>query len=191
MFRIQEVIYKVKPDVIIETGVAHGGSSVFYASLCKAMGKGKVISIDVEIRPHNRKAIEAHELFPYIDLVEGSSIDPFIVNVVKSLVPSNAKCLVVLDSKHTKDHVLGELEAYSSLVSIGSYIIVQDGWKEWLVGAPRTEEDWGWNNPKAALEDFVETHPNFVVEEPAFLFNEGQVVERVTACPKGFLVRKC
>lgn len=189
MFRIQEVIYRVKPDVIVETGVAHGGSSVFYAGLCRAMGKGRVVSIDVEIRPHNRKAIEAHELFSYITLVEGDSADPDIIRYTKSLIRKEERCLVVLDSKHTKDHVLAELNAYSGLVAVGSYIIAQDGWKEWLVGAPRTEPDWGWNNPKAAVEEFVRAHDNFVVEEPAFPFNEGQVTERVTACPKAFLKR--
>ncbi len=189
MFRIQEVIYKVKPDVIIETGVAHGGSLVFYASLCKAIGKGKVISVDVEIRLHNRKAIEEHELFGLATLIEGSSIDNAIVDKVRALVKPGEQCLVVLDSKHTRDHVLAELNAYSGLVAVGSYIIVQDGWKEWLVGAPRTEPDWGWNNPKAAIEEFVKTHDDFVVDEPVFAFNEGQITDRVTACPKAFLKR--
>jgi len=187
MFRIQEVIYKVKPDVIVETGVAHGGSTIFYASLCKAMGKGRVVSIDVEIRPHNRKAIEEHELFDYVTLVEGSSINSTVVKAVEALIKPNEKCLMVLDSKHTYDHVLSELELYSGIIAVGSYIIVQDGWKEWLVGAPRTEPDWGWNNPKKAVETFIGTHNNFIVEEPEFAFNEGQVTERVTACPKAFL----
>jgi cephalosporin hydroxylase len=189
MFRIQEIIYKVKPDVIIETGIAHGGSLVFYASLCKAMGKGRVISVDIEIRPHNRKAIEEHELFDYATIVEGNSIENNIVNIVKALVKPREKCLVVLDSKHTKDHILAELYAYSGLVAIGSYIIVQDGWKEWLVGAPRTEADWNWNNPKTAVEEFIKRNDNFIVEEPSFIFNEGQVTDRVTACPKAFVKR--
>jgi cephalosporin hydroxylase len=189
MFRIQEVIYKIKPDVIIETGVAHGGSSVFYAGLCKAMGTGRVISVDVEIRPHNRLAIESHEMFSHITLVEGSSIDPKIVQQVRYLIKPKESCLVILDSCHTKDHVRKELEAYSDIVSVGSYIFVQDGWKEWLVGAPRTESDWDWNNPKKALEEFTAAHDNFAIEEPAFLFNEGQITERVTACPKAFLKR--
>jgi len=189
MFRIQEVIYKVKPDVIIETGIAHGGSSVFYASLCKAMGKGRVVSVDVEIRPHNKKAIWEHDLFGFLHPIEGSSIDPDTVAKVVGLVGPQDKCLVVLDSKHTRDHVMSEMEAYAPLVTIGSYIIVQDGWKEWLVGAPRTEPDWGWNNPKRAVEEFVAGHDNFVAEEPEFQFNEGLVTERVTACPMGFVRR--
>jgi cephalosporin hydroxylase len=189
MFRIQEVIYQVKPDVIIETGIAHGGSFVFYAGLLKAMGKGRVISIDIEIRPHNRKAIEEHELFGYVTLVEGSSTDEKIVNRVKSLVKPGERVFVVLDSNHTKQHVLGELNAYSSLVSVGSYIVACDGIMEYLVGAPRTKEDWSWNNPKAAAEEFARSHDNFVIEEPAFRFNEGFITERVTYWPNAFLKR--
>jgi len=127
MMRIQEVFYQIQPDVMIETGVAHGGSLIFYASLCHIIGKGRVIGIDIEIRPHNRKAIEAHELFPYITLIEGSSIDTQIVNQVKSLVKAEEKVLMVLDSNHTKDHVLGELNAYAELVSPGSYIVAWMG----------------------------------------------------------------
>src|SRR5215475_12958960 len=112
LVRIQEVIYRVKPDVIIETGVAHGGSLIFYASLCKAMGHGRVIGVDIEIRPHNRKAIEAHELFPLITLIEGSSTDPNIVTMVKALVKPGEMVLVLLDSNHSKRHVLEELNCY-------------------------------------------------------------------------------
>src|SRR5919197_4658487 len=102
MLRIQEVIYRLKPDVIVETGVAHGGSLVFYASLCKAMGKGRVIGIDIEIRPHNRLAIEKHELGGYIELFEGSSIDPDVVDRVRRSVSDAQTVIVVLDSDHTK-----------------------------------------------------------------------------------------
>ena len=189
MFRIQEVIYRIKPDVIAETGIAHGGSFVFYASLCKAMGKGRVISIDIEIRPHNRKAIEEHELFKYGTFFEGNSIDEKIVSGVHKEVATGERCIVILDSKHTKEHVLGELNAYSDLVALDSYIIAQDGWKQWLVGAPRTEPDWYWNNPKVAAEEFARTHNDFIIEEPTFPFNEGVITERVTACPNAFLRR--
>ena len=189
MFRIQEVIYSIKPDVIIETGIAHGGSFVFYASLCKAIGRGRVISVDIEIRPHNRKAIEEHELFEYVTLVEGSSVDEQIVNRVKSLVNPGERVFVVLDSNHTRQHVLGELNAYSNLVSVDSYIVACDGIMEYLVGAPRTKEDWSWNNPKAAAEEFARTHDNFVIEEPKFPFNEGLITERVTYWPNAFLRR--
>jgi len=189
MIRIQEVIYRVKPDVIIETGVAHGGSLVFYASLCKAMGRGRVIGIDVEIRPHNRKAIEAHELFEYITLVEGSSVDPEVVRTVKALMLSGETALVVLDSNHTKEHVLGELRAYSELVSVGSYIVACDGIMGNVVGAPRSNPDWGWNNPKVAAEEFAREHGDFVIEEPEMPFNEGIIKGRVSYWPGGFLRR--
>src|SRR5690606_19131155 len=126
MIRIQEVVYRLKPDVIVETGVAHGGSLIFYASLCKAMERGRVIGIDIEIRPHNRKAIEAHELAGFITLVEGSSTDPAIVQEVKSLVAPGETAIVILDSNHSKQHVLDELEAYADLVSVGSYIVACD-----------------------------------------------------------------
>jgi len=189
MFRIQEVIYRIKPDIIIETGIAHGGSLVFYASLCKAMDKGRVIGIDIEIRPHNRRAIEEHELFEYVTLVEGNSIDEQVVNRVKKMVVPRERVFVVLDSNHSKQHVLGELNAYSDLVAIDSYIIACDGIMESLVGAPRSKEDWSWNNPKAAAEEFVRTHDNFIIEEPEFSFNEGLITERVTYWPDAFLRR--
>lgn len=190
MFRIQEVIYNTRPDVIIETGVAHGGSLIFYATLCKALNHGRVIGIDIEIRPHNREAIEAHPLFENLSLVEGSSIDPKTVTLVRSLVKAGEKVLVILDSNHTKQHVLAELHAYSDLVTVGSYIVACDGIMENLVGAPRSSTDWRWNNPKAAAEAFVKESPNFIVEEPEFVFNEGMITERVvTYWPSAFLRR--
>jgi len=187
--RIQEAIYRVKPDVIIETGIAHGGTLVFHASLCKAMNRGRIIGIDIEIRPHNRKAIEEHELFKYITLVEGDSIYEDIVSSVKAMVKPRERGLVILDSNHCKQHVLAELNAYSDLVAIDSYIVAEDGIMETLVGAPRSSEDWSWNNPKAAAEEFVRNHDNFVIEEPKFPFNEGSVTERVTYWPSAFLKR--
>jgi cephalosporin hydroxylase len=189
VLRIQELIYIIKPDVIIETGVAHGGSLVFYASLCKIMGKGRVIGVDVEIRPHNRKAIEAHQLFPLITVIEGNSIDEAVVNEVKSLVRPGERVLVLLDSRHTKDHVLAELEAYSPLVNVGSYIVAMDGIMEQLAGAPRTQPDWVWNNPKRAALEFVERNADFLIKEPSFLFNEGNVTARVTYWSCGFIKR--
>jgi cephalosporin hydroxylase len=189
MLRIQEVIYRIKPDVIIETGVAHGGSLVFYAGLCKAMNKGRVIGVDIEIRPHNRKAIQKHELSGYITLIEGNSIDEQIVDRVKAIVKPGEQGFVILDSNHSKQHVLGELNAYSDLVSVGSYIVACDGIMEGLVGAPRSGGDWAWNNPKAAAEQFVRNHPGFIMEEPEFGFNEGVITERVTYWPGAFLRR--
>ena len=191
ILRIQEVIYQVKPDVIIETGVAHGGSLILYASLCKGMGKGRVIGIDIEIRPHNRKAIEEHELFEYITLIEGSSVAPDVVSQVKSLVATEQKILVLLDSNHTKDHVLGELNAYAELVSLGSYIVATDGIMKDLVGAPRSQPDWDQNNPYVAAQEFLKEHPEFVLEQPTWLFNESNSLSgNVTYWPGAWLKRK-
>ena len=189
MIRIQEVIHTVQPDVIVETGVAHGGSLVFYASLCKAMDRGRVIGVDVEIRPHNRAAIEAHALFPLITLIEGSSIEPQIVEEVKSLIKPDEKTMVVLDSNHEKQHVLAELRTYSPIVSVGSYIVAMDGIMERLAGAPRSAPDWSWNNPRQAALEFVAENADFVIEEPQFAFNEGKITERVTYWPSAFIKR--
>jgi cephalosporin hydroxylase len=189
MVRTQEVIYTIQPDVIIETGVAHGGSLIFYASLCKAMGKGRIIGIDIEIRPHNRKAIEDHLLFPYITLIEGSSIDNDIVKEVETNISKGDTIMVLLDSNHTYDHVLAELRAYSKMVTVGSYIVATDGIMENVVGAPRTNPDWITNNPKKALEQFVKENDSFVIDEPAFPFNEGVITDRVTYWPSAFLKR--
>lgn len=189
LVRLQEVIYSVKPDLIIETGVAHGGSLIFYASLLKAMGRGRVIGVDIEIRPHNRAAIEAHEMFSLITLIEGSSIDAGIVESVKSRIKSGEVVMVFLDSNHSKDHVLAELNAYAPLVTKGSYIVAMDGIMEQMAGAPRSSSDWSWNNPQAAALEFVRTNPDFQIEEPLFPFNEGNVSERVTYWPRGFIKR--
>ncbi len=189
MMRIQEVVYRLKPDVVIETGVAHGGSLIFYASLCMAMGRGRVIGLDKEIRSHNRKALETHALKPYLTLIEGDSIDQGVVAQVKSLVRPGETVLVMLDSCHTKEHVLAELKAYAPLVSVGSYIVAADGIMGQIAGAPRTGPDWSWNNPQEAAKEFVRANPDFTIEEPAFLFNEGAVRDRVTYWPRGFVKR--
>ncbi len=189
MIRIQELIYRLQPDVIVETGVAHGGALVFYAGLCKTIGKGRVIGVDIEIRPHNRRALEEHFLKPYITLIEGSSIEPAIVEHVRSLIHPQEKVLVLLDSCHTYEHVSAELEAYAPLITPGSYIIAMDGIMEEVVGAPRTEPSWKWSNPKKAAEDFIKKNPAFTLEEPPFPFNEGNIQERVTYWPSGYLKR--
>lgn len=189
MVRLQEVIHSVGPDVIVETGIAHGGGLVFYASLCKAMDRGRVIGVDVEIRPHNRRAIEAHPLFPLITLIEGSSIDSSIVERVKSQIRPGEKVMVFLDSAHQKQHVLDELRAYAPLVSVGSYIVAMDGIMERLAGAPRSSPDWTWNNPRQAALEFVAENPDFAIEEPRFAFNEGNINERVTYWPSAFIKR--
>ena len=189
MIRLQEVIWALQPDVLIETGVAHGGSLIFYASLFEAMNKGRVIGIDIEIRKHNRDAIEAHSMKKRIDLLEGSSTAPEIVDQVKAMVKPGETVLVVLDSNHTREHVLDELRAYGPLVSVGSYIVATDGIMEQVKGAPRSGDDWEWNNPKAAAHAFVAEDERFVLAEPAFPFNEGTVAKRVTYWPDAFIKR--
>jgi cephalosporin hydroxylase len=189
MIRVQEVVSTLEPDVIVETGVAHGGSLVFYASLFTALGKGRVIGVDLEIRPHNRSAIESHRLASLITLIEGDSAAPETVQRVKSLIAPGEKVLVMLDSNHTKAHVLRELEAYAPLVSVGSYIVAADGIMGQVVGAPRTAPDWSWNNPREAAREFVAARSDFVIEEPAFQFNEGTVDARVSYWPDAYLRR--
>jgi cephalosporin hydroxylase len=189
MVRIQEVIYALKPDVVIETGVAHGGSLVFYASLLRAMARGRVVGIDIEIRPHNRKAIEAHELAPMITLLEGSSTDSKVVAQVRSLIQPGETVLILLDSNHSKEHVLAELAAYAPLVSIGSYIVATDGIMEQVAGGPRTKPDWKTNNPRQAALEFVSKNPGFAIVRPARPFQEGMVQEPISYWPDGFIKR--
>lgn len=189
MIRIQEVMFTVKPDVILETGVAHGGSLIFYASICKAMEHGRIIGIDIEIRPHNRAAIEAHPLKPWITLIEGGSTAPDTIAAAKRLIAPDERCLVILDSNHSKQHVLDELEAYCGLVSVGSYIVACDGIMGAVAGGPRTAPDWTWNNPTEAAKEFAASHPEFMIEQPAFPFNEGMVKEMVTYWPGAWLKR--
>lgn len=190
MIRIQEVIYQVKPDVIIETGIAHGGSLIYYAGLCKAMEKGRVIGIDIEIRPHNRQAIETHELFPFITLVEGSSTAPDIISYVKSLIKPREVVLVILDSCHTKQHVLDELNAYHDLVTADSFIVATDGIMKELHDVPRGNSEWTWDHPTAAAAEFAEQHPEFIIQQPNWPFNESKLSENITHWPSAWLRRK-
>lgn len=190
IIRIQEIVYSTKPDVIIETGIAHGGSLVLYASICKVIGKGKVIGVDMEIRPHNRKAIESHELYHYITLVEGNSTAEETVRQVKNFVKPDETVMVILDSNHTKQHVLDELEAYHDLVSIGSYIIVSDGIMRNLNDVPRGKPEWIWDNPADAAVEFAEKHSEFVLEQPKWPFNESELRLNITHWPSGWLRRK-
>jgi len=190
LMRLQEIVYRVQPDVIIETGVAHGGSLIFHASLCKLIGRGRVIGVDIEIRPHNRVAIEAHPLFPLITLFEGSSIDPAIVDAVRETIAPGETVLVVLDSNHTKAHVLAELEAYAPFVPPGSYIVAMDGHvMESAAGSRTAGADWATNNPNAAVREFVDAHPEFTVETSSFLFNESLLAEAITGFYGGVLRR--
>jgi cephalosporin hydroxylase len=189
MIRIQEVIYRIKPDLIIETGVAHGGSLIYYASICNAIGKGQIIGVDIEIRPHNRTAIESHELYSYITLIEGNSTDDKIVNQVKALIKPDEIVLVILDSNHTKQHVLDELEAYSPFVTKDSYIVATDGSMKYLYDAPRGKREWSWDNPTDAALEFVAKNPEFVVEQPEWMFNESELTEVITHWPCAYLKR--
>lgn len=190
MIRIQEAIFRINPDVIIETGVAHGGSLIFYSSLCKAMDRGRVIGIDIEIRPHNRAAIEAHPLNDRITLIEGSSTAPEIVAQVKSLVKPGETVLVILDSNHTYAHVFGELEAYADLVTPGSYLVATDGIMYDLAETPRGNPEWASDNPTRAARDFAAKHPEFVMEQPVWPFNESELDQNITHWPGAWLMRR-
>jgi cephalosporin hydroxylase len=189
MIRIQEVIYRTQPDVIVETGVAHGGSLVYYASVCKVLGKGRVIGVDLEIRKHNRQAIESHPLSDAITLIEGDSVDPSVVQEVRSLVHEGQTVLVILDSCHTKDHVAAELAAYHELVTVGSYIVATDGLMDRIHDVPRGEPHWKFDNPAAAAKDFAAEHPEFVLEPPTWIFNESELTENITHWPGAWLRR--
>lgn len=189
MVRTQEVISALKPDLIIETGVAHGGSLVFYASLCKALEKGRIVGVDIEIRPHNRTAIEAHPLASYITLIEGNAVAPEIVAQVKAQVKPGEKVLILLDSNHTYAHVLAELEAYASLVTVGSYIVATDGIMYDLHDVPRGHAEWTTDNPRDAARDFVAKNPNFVIEQPTWPFNESTLTQNITHWPGAWLRR--
>ncbi len=190
VLRAQEVVYRLKPDVIIETGIAHGGSLILWASLCKVMGKGRVIGIDIEIRPHNRTAIEAHELFKWISLIEGGSTDAEIVKKVKSMIKPDETVLILLDSNHTKQHVLAELEAYHELVTSGSYIVATDGIMKDIHDVPRGKAEWLKDNPSDAALEFASSHPEFTVEQPDWLFNESELTQGITHWPQAWLRRK-
>jgi cephalosporin hydroxylase len=189
MFRLQEVIHHVRPDVIVETGIAHGGSLIFHAGLCRLMAHGRVIGVDVEIRPANRGAIEQHPLADLITLIEGDSTTTSTVAKVKAAVRPGESAMVLLDSAHGKVHVLTELDAYAPLVGLGSYIVAMDGIMGRLVGAPRAQPDWDRNNPREAVREWVARNPQFALEEPGFAFNEGLARRRVTYWPDAFLRR--
>ena len=190
LVRTQEAIWRVKPDVIVETGVAHGGSLIFYASLCELIGRGQVIGVDIEIRPANRAAIEAHPLASRISLVEGSSIDGSTVERVTAAIPAGSRVMVLLDSNHTKAHVRAELEAYAPLVTPGSYIVATDGIMCDLHDVPGGRPDWKWDHATAAAAEFAAARPEFVLENPAPPFQEGAIREPVTYWPGGWLRRR-
>jgi cephalosporin hydroxylase len=188
--RTQEVFWQVKPTLVIETGVAHGGSLIFSASLLKAMDiPGRVIGIDIEIRSHNRSAIENHPLASWITLLEGSSISDEILAQVKDLVGPEDRVLILLDSNHSKAHVARELELYHRFVTSNSYIVATDGSMRDLHDVPRGQSDWTWDHPAAAAEEFAKAHPEFVLEQPSWLFNESSLSKNITHWPSAFLRR--
>jgi cephalosporin hydroxylase len=189
VLRIQEVIFRIQPDVIIETGVAHGGSLVFYASLCKLLGRGRVIGIDIEIRLDRRGEIVRHPMSDRIELIEGNSVATEIVETVKHRVASGETTLVILDSNHSYKHVWLELQAYSGLVSVGSYIIATDGVMRDLADTPRGRPEWQHDNPARAAIEFAARNPHFVLERPELLFNESMVHSTLTYWPDAYLRR--
>jgi cephalosporin hydroxylase len=179
---MQELIFRVKPDCIVECGVAHGGSLVLYASLLELLGAGKVIGVDIEIRAHNRQAIEAHPMARRIQLIEGSSIDPAIVAQVHAAAAGAQRVLVVLDSNHTRDHVLGELRAYAPLVKPGSYVVVFDTVVEHLPPELIGARPWGpGNSPMNAVHAFLQETQRFEIDRD---FDDRYLI---SVAPSGFL----
>ncbi|MBR0774594.1 class I SAM-dependent methyltransferase [Bradyrhizobium diazoefficiens] len=189
LLRLQELVWQQRPDVIIETGVAHGGSLVFLAGLCRLIGHGRVVGVDIDIRPHNRKAIEAHALADLITLIEGDSAAPGTVDRVRTSIGGPANVLVILDSNHGKSHVRAELEAYAPMVRPGGHVVVADGNMAGLVGLPGARDDWSWNNPAAALTEFLAANSEFERASPPVAFNEGGVAEGPTYWPGGYIRR--
>lgn len=190
MLRIQETIWALKPDVVVETGVAHGGSLVYYASIMKVAGKGRVVGVDIEIRPHNRAAIEAHPLADAITLVEGSSTAPESLAAVRACIRPGDTVLVLLDSDHSFAHVAAELEAYAPLVTPGSWIVATDGVMRDVADTPRGTPGWVRDNPADAAERFAATHPEFEIAPPAWPFNESALRAGPTHWPSAWLRRR-
>lgn len=182
---IQEIIWQVKPELIIETGVAHGGSLVFSASILELIGgAGEVVGIDIDIRAHNRLALEQHPMFKRIRLLQGSSIDAKIMGTVKEIAADKRSVMVILDSNHTHAHVFQELELYAPLVTKGSYLVVFDTAIEDMPSDFFPDRPWGkGNNPKTAVWQFLKTNDRFVVDKEI----EDKLL--LTVAPDGYL--KC
>lgn len=184
MVAMQEIVWRTRPEVIVETGVARGGSLIYYASLLAMLGRGEVIGVDIDIRPHNRQAIESHPLADRIRLVQGSSIGQEVIDAVLSRV-GNRRALVVLDSNHTHAHVLAELRAYAGLVPPGGYLVVMDTVIEDL--PPDAFPDRPWkvgDNPKTAVAAFLAERSDFEVDQHI----EGKLL--LTVAPGGYLRRR-
>jgi cephalosporin hydroxylase len=190
MIAVQELIWSIQPDLILETGIAHGGSLIYYASLlelnaaCGGPAEARVVGVDIDIRAHNRQAIETHPMFRRITMVQGSSIEPAIVDQVTRLAAGKQRVLVCLDSNHTHDHVLAELQAYAPLTSVGSYCVVFDTIIEDLPADTYPDRPWGpGNNPKTAVWKFLEDHPEFVIDPQV----DHKLV--ISVAPSGYLRR--
>ncbi len=200
MVAMQELIWSIKPDLIIETGIAHGGSLIFSASMlaqldmCDAIEAGisfnpresrrKVLGIDIDLRAHNRAAIEAHPMASRIQMIQGSSIAPEIIAQVKQIAVGYSCILVCLDSSHTHAHVLAELEAYAQLTSVSSYCVVFDTIVEDLPAEMFPDRPWGpGDNPKTAVWEYLKTHPEFEIDQSI------QHKLLITVAPDGFLKR--
>lgn len=184
MMAMQEIVWATRPDLIIETGVAHGGSVLYYASLLELMGHGEVIGIDIDVRAHNRKAIEEHPMSRRLRLIEGSSIAPDIIAQVQELAKGK-RVIVVLDSNHTHDHVLAELRAYAPLVCEGGYCVVMDTVLEDMPPS-LVAEDRPWsvgNSPKTAVHQYLKETTDFVIDKDL----EAKLL--ITVAPDGYLRR--
>lgn len=181
---IQEIIWEVKPDLIIETGIAHGGSLILSASILEIIGKGMVLGIDIDVRKHNKIAITQHPLYKRITMIQGSSVDQSIVNKVYDLTKDKKTVMVFLDSNHTHEHVLKELELYSPLVTKGSYLVVFDTIIGNMPDLFFSKRQWNkTNNPKTALMEFLKKNKRFKIDR----FIEDKLL--ITAVPCGYL--KC
>ncbi|MFM8453542.1 MAG: cephalosporin hydroxylase family protein [Gammaproteobacteria bacterium] len=185
MVAVQEIIWKTKPDLIIETGVARGGSLILSASILQLLnGDGRVIGIDIDIRPHNKKAIETHPLAHRIELIQGSSIDPAVLSKVGSFIQPKHKVMVILDSSHTKEHVLEELNLYENFVSPDCYLIVMDTVVDDMPEGAFPDRPWGkHSNPKQAVHEFLKTNTRFSIDKSI------QNKLLITVAPDGYL--KC
>ena len=181
--QMQELIWSLRPDVIVETGVAHGGSLILSASICELAGRGRVIGVDIEIRAANRAALESHSLFHRIELIEGSSVDDATFAKVAELCSGAARVLVVLDSNHSASHVSREIEMYSRLVTPGSYLVVMDGAQGQVWDIPRGKAEWRDDNPLVAIRRFLQETDDFVVDTHYVRLG-------VTSNPSGFLRRR-
>jgi cephalosporin hydroxylase len=187
---MQELIFTVQPDLIVETGIAHGGSLIFSASMlelnaaCGGPPDAEVLAVDIDIRSHNREAIERHAMFKRISMIEGSSVAREVVEAVRKRAARKRRVLVCLDSNHTHDHVLAELEAYAPLVSVGSYCVAFDTVVEDLPAGQYSDRPWGpGDNPKTAVLEFLKTHPEFEIDRRM----DGKLL--ISVAPSGYLKR--